>query len=81
MDRSGLVRYDYYRGPQQLGKMWTANRDALTMRCEIATHPLGWELRLYSGKHFLRSQVCKSEDDVFTVSDAWQAEAKSKGWA
>ena len=80
MDRSGLVRYDFYRGPQQLGSMWTVNRDGLEMRCAIATHRVGWELRLYSGKNFLRSQVCKSEEEVFRVSDAWNLEARSKGW-
>ena len=80
MPLSQLKRYEYYRGPQSLGDAWTLSRGALILRCAIATHSLGWELRLTSGQNFLRSQVCKSESEVVSVSDAWVVEAKSKGW-
>jgi hypothetical protein len=81
IERSALRRYDYYAGPQHIGEMWTATRAALTMRCALSTHRLGWELRLTAGSSFSRSQVCKSEQEVFDTSDAWLAEAKSKGWS
>ena len=76
-----LDRYDYYRGPKSLGDEWTVSRDALTMRCALSTHRLGWELRLTAGTNFLRSQVCKTQTEVFETSAAWRAEALSKGWA
>jgi hypothetical protein len=80
IERSSLKRYDFYKGPSSLGDLWTLNRDQLKMRCALATHRLGWEVRLTAGASFSRSHVCKSETEVFSTSDAWEAEAKSKGW-
>jgi hypothetical protein len=79
-DPATLKRYDYYLGSQSLGDLWTLKRDALTMRCALATHRLGWELRLTAGASFSRSQVCRSEAEVLSTRDAWQAEAAGKGW-
>jgi hypothetical protein len=76
-----LQRYDYYRGAQPLGELWTMTRDALKLRCALATHRLGWELRLTAGSSFSRSHVCKSQEEVFDTSDAWRAEAAAKGWS
>ena len=80
MDRAPLSRYDFYKGPQLLGEQWTLKREALLMRCTLYTHTLGWELKLTAGASFSRSQVCKTETDVFRTSDAWLAEAKQKGF-
>ena len=80
MDRTKLVRYDYYKGPQSLGDAWTLTQGALTMLCALKTHRLGWELRLTAGKNLIRTQVCKNETEVFDTADAWQAEAIAKGW-
>ncbi len=74
-------RYDYYRGPKALADEWTVSREQLKMRCALATHRLGWELRLTAGSNFLRSQVCKTQTEVFETSAAWKAEAMSKGWS
>jgi hypothetical protein len=76
-----LDRYDYYRGPKALADEWTVSREHLKMRCALATHRLGWELRLTAGSNFLRSQVCKTQTEVFQTSAAWKAEAISKGWS
>jgi hypothetical protein len=80
-DTPALTRYDYYLGPKSLGDLWTLKRGALTLRCALSTHRLGWELRLTAGPSFSRSQVCKSEPEVSSVSEAWNAEARTKGWA
>lgn len=80
-DTAPLKRYDYYLGPKSLGDLWTLKRDALTLRCALATHRLGWELRLTAGASFSRSQVCKSEGDVHKVSQEWKDEAVKKGWS
>jgi hypothetical protein len=50
------------------------------MRCAVSTHALGWELRLSAGSSFSRSQVCKTQADVFATADTWKTEALSKGW-
>ena len=75
-----LTRYDHYRGPQKLGDQWTLKREDKTLRCALATHSLGWELRLTAGATFLRSQVCRSQKEVFDTIDAWKTEAQDKGW-
>ena len=75
-----LAAYDFYRGPERLGTMWTMKRAPLTLTCTLATHRLGWELRLAAGSSFSRSEVCKTQQAVFDTSDAWQAEARAKGW-
>ena len=75
-----LDRYDFYRGPKPLADEWTVSRDTLKMRCALSTHRLGWELRLTAGSNFLRSQVCKTQTEVFETSATWKAEAVSKGW-
>jgi hypothetical protein len=80
-DAAPLVRYDYYLGPKRLGDLWTLTRGALTMRCALSTHRLGWELRLTAGANFSRAQVCKSEGEVHETSDAWKAQAIAQGWA
>lgn len=76
-----LKRYDFYSGPQALPDAWTLKRGTLTLRCALATHRLGWELRLTAGSNFLRSHVCKSQSEVFETSDAWKKEAETKGWS
>jgi hypothetical protein len=75
-----LARYDYYLGPKRLGDLWTLTRGTLTLRCALSTHRLGWELRLTSGANFSRTQVCKTETDVFATSDTWRADALKQGW-
>lgn len=70
----------YFQSPRGLGDVWTLQRRGVTLRCALATHSLGWELRVTVGEDFARSQVCKSEPEVFDTIDAWQAEARVKGW-
>jgi hypothetical protein len=75
-----LQKYDYYQGPKLLGDLWTLTKGQLKLRCALATHRLGWELRLTAGANFLRSQVCKTEQEVFETHEGWRAEAIAKGW-
>jgi hypothetical protein len=72
-------RYDSFHGIEAIGNSWTAARDGRTMRCALATHPLGWELRLTVGKELMRSQVCETQEVVFDVAEAWQAGAERVG--
>ena len=69
MERAALKRYDYYLGPKPIGDLWALKRDQLTMRCVLTTHRLGWDLRLTTGALPLRSQVCRSESEVDSVSE------------
>lgn len=78
--QSPLKKYDYYKGPESLGALWTLKRDPLTMTCALFTHAHGWEIRLTAGANFRRTQICKGEGDVFRTSDTWKEEAKRQGW-
>ncbi len=64
-----------------MADVWTLQRGTVTLRCTLATNPLGWELRLSKGNNLQRSQVCKTEDAVFDTSDTRRQEAGKKGWA
>ena len=80
-DTSELRRYDHYRGPEKLPDLWTLARDTRTLRCTVTTNRLGWEVRLMTGTTSLRQQICRSQVEVQTTSEQWQAQAKLQGWS
>lgn len=47
--------------------------------CLLWTHPMGWELKM-AGRDLIRSQVCRTEDSVFDVSERWSSESEARGW-
>lgn len=53
-------------------------RDAIG---ELWTHELGWEIRLFVAGEWQRSQVCRTQDEVFNTADEWRDALKAKGWA
>ena len=75
---SGLRPYNDFLGIEPIGDLWTLRQGERSLRCEVITHPMGWELRIWSGETFLRSQVCKTQDAVFDVMDKWRDEATAK---
>jgi hypothetical protein len=76
-----LRPYDPVRRVEILGDLWTATKKDHTLRCELRTHPMGWELRALVASQMQRTQVCKTEADVHTTAEAWHSEAATKGWA
>jgi hypothetical protein len=76
-----LRQYDAVRRVEILGDLWKATKGEYTLRVELRTHPLGWELRALVASQMHRTQVCKTEVDVQTTADAWKAEAAKRGWA
>lgn len=52
------------------------------VRCLIFTHQFGFELRLVFGSkaELLRSQVCRTDDEVLTTGEQWKAAMIEKGW-
>ena len=75
-----LRQYDPVRRVEILGDLWTATKKEYTLRVELRTHPMGWELRALVASQMHRTQVCKTESDVQTTADAWRTEATTKGW-
>jgi hypothetical protein len=76
-----LRPYDAYRKVEILDDLWTLKRKGHTLRVQLRTHPLGWELQALVGGELHRSQVAKTEQDVSNVSEKWRAEALAKGWS
>jgi CheY-like chemotaxis protein len=77
-----LKRYDAWRGVEVIGDWFVLERDDRQARCEVRTHPLGWELRL-SGvlqDGFDLTQVCRTRREVFDTGDSWKAKLLLKGW-
>jgi hypothetical protein len=64
----------------ELGDAWTLKSGDKTARCSLVSHPLGWELRLLTSD-LLRSQACRSSDEVLHTQELWQAALLAKGWA
>lgn len=75
-----LRPYDAQRKVEILDDLWTLKRKGHTLRVQLRTHPLGWELAAFVGGELHRSQVAKTEPEVSEVSDKWKAEAFAKGW-
>jgi hypothetical protein len=65
--------------PIELGDAWTLRRGDKVARCTLVSHPLGWELRLMT-TDLLRSQVCRSSDEVLDIQESWKAAMIEKGW-
>ena len=53
---------------------------AIRSRGASVTHPLGWELRLMTSD-LLRSQVCRSSEEILSTHEQWKAAMIEKGWS
>lgn len=49
-------------------------------RCALFSHEFGWELRLMVGE-LVRSQVCRSEDEILATQELWKAPMLGRGGA
>jgi hypothetical protein len=76
-----LRPYDAHRKVEILDDLWALKRKGHTLRVQLRTHPLGWELQALVGGELHRSQVAKTEQDVSHTSEKWKAEALAKGWS
>jgi hypothetical protein len=66
--------------PIELGDAWILRKAEKVARCILVTHPLGWELRLMT-TDLLRSQVCRSSEEILNTHEAWKTATIGKGWA
>jgi hypothetical protein len=73
-------RPDWHGVPVRLSLCWTLKKDRRALSCTLYSHPSGWELRMTYMNTCVRSQVCRSEDDVFAAQDAWKRAMRTKGW-
>ena len=80
-----LQRPEWHGEPKAVGDMFRLHKDRcgrqLEAACRLMTHQLGWELRLEIAGSLLRSQVCRTQDEVLDTSQQWKAAMIEKDWA
>src|SRR5262245_45179612 len=78
--RPGLVRYEWRGTPVELANMGELHKTGRRMICKLASHPIGWELRVTIGDELIRSEACRTQERVLDLSDEWRVAAEAKGW-
>lgn len=73
-------REDWDGYPVELGTAWTLRKGDKVATCLLVSHPLGWELRLMT-TDLLRSQVCRSSDEVLSTQEGWKRAMTPRGWS
>jgi hypothetical protein len=68
------------RPPVDLGDAWTLHKGTKVARCVLVSHEFGWELRLMVGE-LVRSQVCRSSEEILTTQEAWKGRDAGQGLA
>jgi hypothetical protein len=70
---SGIPQREHWDGhPIELGDAWILSKGAKVARCVLVGHEPGWELRLMR-PDLLRSQVCRTSDEVLTAHEEWKS--------
>ncbi len=82
---SATLHREHWNGqPAPLGELFilrkATDRKQLEAVCQLWTHALGWEVRLDADSELLQSEVCRSQDAVFTAGEAWKEAMRAKGW-
>jgi hypothetical protein len=81
MPLTHLRRDDSDDRPAQLGDLLHMRKGSLAARCELWTHPLGWECRLFAGEEELIAiKVCRSRVEAVSFGATWRAALTAKGW-
>jgi hypothetical protein len=77
-----LQRPDWYGEPKELGDLFRLSRNGRSARAALWSHQLGWEIRVLVGRQLetVRSQVCRSQDEVLGTAEQWEATMIAQGW-
>ena len=82
MPHQVLQRHDWHGTPRELGELFILHKDRREARAVLVTHQLGWEVQLLVGTQLevVQTQVCRSQDEVFTTGEQWKVAMMEKGW-
>ena len=72
---------EHFDAAERVRVLWALSKLAQTATCELWTHWSGFELRLLSGAELLRSEVCRSQEQLVRLEQEWRAAMIEKGWA
>jgi hypothetical protein len=78
-----LQRPDWHGTPIELAALFILHKNRRESRAVIFTHQLGWELRLMVGTQaeVVQTQVCRTQEEVFSIGEQWKAAMLEKGWS
>jgi hypothetical protein len=76
-----LQRHTWYGEPKELDDCFRLRKGARLAVCRVWTHQFGWELGLVINTELRRSQVCRSQEEVFSTGEEWKTAMVAKGWS
>lgn len=77
-----VLQRDLWNGePAQLGDVFCLTKDGREAVCALWSHWAGWELRLNVAGQMVATQVCRSQEDVFSTGETWKKNLRVRGWA
>jgi hypothetical protein len=77
-----LQRPDWHGTPRDVGELFVLKKNRRTARAALFTHQLGWEVRLMVGaqEEIVRTQVCRSQEEVLRTGEEWKKKMADEGW-
>lgn len=72
---------EHFDAPERVSVLWTYGEAPRQVTCEIWTHWSGFELRLLFNGGLLRSQVCRSHEQLAQTEEEWRLSVASKDWS
>ena len=75
-----LQRLTWCGTPFRMDECFHLQKGSHQASCQLWSHQFGWELRLELAGELHRSQVCRSQEDVFNTIEEWKAALVEKGW-
>jgi len=75
-----LRRVEWTGVAHHLAEMWRLNKTNRTARCNLRSHPYGWELVLEVDGELVRSQAFRESDPVFDAANEWKDKMLGTGW-
>lgn len=75
-----LQRFTWSGVTQDLGEMFILKKNSRTAVCRLFSHQFGCEVRLMVGDEILRTQVCRTQEEVFTTGEQWKTAMETRGW-
>jgi hypothetical protein len=64
-------RENWMGHPIALRDAWVLRSGDKVARCSLVSHPLGWELALFT-TDLVRTQVCRSTEGILNTHEEWK---------
>ena len=77
-----LQRVNWHGTAIGLGELFILHKNRREAKAVLFTHQLGWEVRLIIGAQaeVAQTQVCRTQEEVFSTGEAWRQGMIEKGW-